>query len=106
MKNPKLGFTKHAKERFAERFPKKVVDGDVIRSLLNEYQKAEPTKMFMNNTSFMVYMYETYGYDKDYTFYINDDIVFVSESGNLLTVYDRSDSIFGSKSSGFRSKNK
>lgn len=45
-------------------------------------------KSIKNDTAFMVYLHETYGYDKEFHFFINDDVLFIGvsdEVGKVIT---------------------
>lgn len=98
---PKQRFTRHAKERWVERFPGKY-DGNVVGTMAKElYRESAPDNSFRNHTGFLTYLYDTYGYDGgDFEFYVSNDVVFVCRNGALITVYARSSSLFARGQSG------
>lgn len=96
-------FSKHAKARFRQRFSNLIVDNDITKTIARLISRAKPDRTFVNNTEFMVHMWETHGYDP-VEFLVLDQTVFVTKQDVLVTVYDRRDSLFGASSSRFKSK--
>lgn len=92
MANFKYFLTYHSIERFQERFPEITKDFPKIKSwsrikgvdsVKDFFDKliedAEENKAYLNNTSYMINLYEKYGYDTEYKFMenINNGILFV-----------------------------
>jgi len=87
-----FSFRYHALNRFKERFPKKVdeFDGDVYKAVAVElYKRSKEDRTYLNNTPFMIYLGERYGYDRKYSFYVSDDCVFVCIEKAIVTVLDK-----------------
>ena len=54
-----------------------------IRDIWNECKE---TKSHMNNTSALIYFYETYGFEKNFRFFHNHEVMFITvqDDNNLL----------------------
>lgn len=84
-----VAYTKHAKERLAQRFPEVMLPGmppDV--SMHRAFSAATLERRMLNDSNFIVKMIEERG-DFDYDFYVNGDIVFVVTHNVMVTVMDR-----------------
>lgn len=104
-----FSYSKHAVERFVERFPEKLEAGvNPLVSVHRAFQGASLERGFMNDTRRLVYMMEKYG-DFNFDYYIKDKIVFVTRDNTVITVMNRDDmgmqQMFGpSKPSRFRKR--
>jgi hypothetical protein len=87
-------FTKHALERFKDRFKHKMIGTDAVRSLSEAVRGATPDNSIHNDTKFMTEYYEKYGYDREPIFLVTNDIVFVVKDTALITMYERTTSRF------------
>lgn len=102
-------YSRHAVERFEQRFPEHIESGVPTRVALHRaFQGAKLERGFMNDTSRLVYMLEKYG-DFNFDYYLNDEMVFVTRDGVVITVMNRDDMgmqrMFGSRTqSRFRKK--
>lgn len=104
--------TKHIKERICERFPsvyeniKDNPDGR-IKTLINE---GDVSRSFINDSKFMNYLYETYGYGHTYDFVVNGDIVFVIKKNEgqkiAVTCLNKKTTTFIKKAIKFKKKDK
>lgn len=92
--------TKHAQDRMRERFPDVTRDiaferaGAVrIRMLYEFLWNASVENRVVNDTLFMTYLHEKYGYDKTFRFFANDDMLFIgiiaAEGNFIVTVVNR-----------------
>lgn len=81
---PMNGFklTTHAVDRLYERHPG--IFSDPTRQGAERYtaacrvlSDAEEHKAVKNNTAFMVFLHEKYGFDKDFHFFVNGDVLFI-----------------------------
>jgi hypothetical protein len=104
----KVRFSNHAKERFAERFPRKVQehDGNKVLAMCDAYYNSEIDNSIKNDTMFMTHVYENHGYD-DFTISVNQDMVFIVKDAVLTTVLPAESYIgqrVASHSSGFKKK--
>lgn len=97
-------FTHHLRRRFLQRTDKKFTHLDQCRSpdcetcqqqtdeilqdlaangrqinseIANRLDQAEENRSYLNNTGFMSWYYDKYGYDKRFEFLIHEDILFV-----------------------------
>lgn len=96
-------FTQHLKERFVQRTNKKYrhIDdcrqncsvcrslkeeirsyifnnhAEVMRGLISRLSLSEETKSYINNSQFMAWYYDKYGYDCRVEFRVHDDLLFV-----------------------------
>jgi hypothetical protein len=104
-----LHYTKHAVDRFIERFPELIQAGVSAKVCLHRaFQGASLERGFMNDARFIVMMLEKYN-DFNYDYYVKGDIVFACREGSVLTVMNRGDfgmqKLLGPKShSRFRKK--
>ena len=76
----KYSVTKHAISRFKERFPKRsnhLVDAEVLSTMIGMLKKTIDERSFLNDTRTMLMFYEKYGYERNYSFLRNDDVVFI-----------------------------
>ena len=94
-------YTKHAVQRFTQRFPHLVEKGTApIVCLHRAFQDARPDRSFLNNSRRIVWMVENYG-DFNFDYFINGEVVFVARDQTLITVIHRDDDgmqrLFGSK---------
>lgn len=88
--------TKHAKERFSERFPAFVKAGNVEAGIQEVLGAAAENRSIYNNSALMNRVYERYGFDQKYVFLVFKDILFLCiDKGSLtpvcVTVIDLSD---------------
>lgn len=83
-----LYYSKHAQERFAERFPSLIENEDVLTSLKKCFEGATEERQSKNNTRYLVYLMEKYG-DFDFDFYVNGRVLFICRQGCIITVMDR-----------------
>lgn len=84
-------YTKHAVERFVERFPERLEAGVPPKvSLHRALQGASLERGYMNDTRRIVWMMEKYG-DFNFDYYLKEDMVFVTRDGNVITVMHRDD---------------
>ena len=79
-------FTQHVKDQFKDRFPAKLVNGDVVMSLVYELNNAKPDNAIKNNTALMTKLHADHGYDS-INFLTTHDVVFVCRGDTLVTVY-------------------
>jgi len=75
--------TKHANERFAQRFANHSTE-DQTHNILDLFKKSKETAGFLNKSGLLQYFYDTYGYERKY-FYIYKNVV--------LFVCDKKDNI-------------
>lgn len=86
-----MGYTRHAVERFTERFPERLEAGVSPKVCLHRaFQGASLERGFMNDSRRIVWMLEKFG-DFNYDYYVKDDIVFVTREGSCITVMNRHD---------------
>ena len=76
--------TKHASDRLYERCPDyaRLIDTETIPAIKirKTYEFVKPSheeNSFLNNTSFMNYMWNKYGFENSYKFFVYNNIVFV-----------------------------
>ena len=93
-------FTKHAIERFKERFQGKFREVDfgskdsIRKKMLELLLEARENKSFRNNHRFMDHVYQKYGYDNVFKFMCNGGVTFViiPKPGigreNIVTCFD------------------
>jgi len=83
----KINFSEHAKQRFADRFPRKVQehDGNRVLAMCDSYYNSVVDNSIKNDTMFMTHVYENHGYD-DFTISVNEDAVFVVKEHTVVTV--------------------
>jgi len=104
--------TRHLQERLKERFPN-VYDeakyGKISNNIKNIINSGEISRSFLNDSRFMNYLYDTYGYGHTYDFVIKDNIVFVikkSDGKNIaVTCLNKKEVSFSiSKATKFKKK--
>lgn len=107
--------TRHARERFVQRTDKRFArlqwceyepedEMDALRKTLEELiknsqrdidskifqrlEQATDSRSFLNNSGFMAWYYEKYGYDKRFQFLVSDDVLFIAiiERGRKIIV--------------------
>jgi hypothetical protein len=104
-----LDYTRHAVERFEERFPELKDEGVHAKVALHRaFQGATRDRSFLNDTRRIAFMVDKYG-DFNYDFYIKGKVVFVVRDERCITVIHRDDTgmtkMFGTSSpSRFRKK--
>ena len=92
--------TRHAMDRLRERFPHVMDDVNFLQSPVERNRKmydfllnSTVENRVVNDTMFMQYVQEKYGYDKTLKFFANNDMLFIgviTESGNyIVTVVNR-----------------
>jgi len=83
----KINFSEHAKQRFADRFPRKVQehDGNRVLAMCDSYYNSVVDNSIKNDTMFMTHVYENHGYD-NFTISVNEDAVFVVKEHTVITV--------------------
>lgn len=101
-------FTRHAQERFGERFPELLKPGFTLTKVMSDtLSKATLERGFLNNTQRLVWMLEKHG-DYNFDFWLADKVVFCCREGRVITVIHRDDmgmkKMFGGTNSGFRKK--
>lgn len=97
-KGPSYKFTRHAIERFEERFGHMIEKGaSTTQALAGVFYNSEVDRSFLNNTKLMVSLGERYGYDKPFEIRVADDIVFICRQRSLITLYNRHNSVYGNK---------
>ncbi|AAQ17904.1 hypothetical protein Aeh1ORF242c [Aeromonas phage Aeh1] len=91
----KFTFTRHVMTRFKERFPDLLIEGrGVAYAIARDLYNAKIEASMKNNTRLMTAIYERHGYDP-VDFYVSDRVIYiVREQDQLVTVYDKSESIF------------
>lgn len=86
-----LDYTKHAVDRFIERFPERIQAGVSAKVCLHRaMQGATLERGFMNDSRRIVWMLDKYG-DFNYDYYVKEDMVFACREGRVLTVMNRDD---------------
>ncbi|ADM79882.1 hypothetical protein phiAS5_ORF0039 [Aeromonas phage phiAS5] len=92
--NMKVNFTRHVLTRFKERFPDMLVEGQSVASAISrDFYKSKLESSIKNNTRFMTFIYERHGYNP-VDFYVSDRVIYlVREGDQLVTVYDKKDSV-------------
>lgn len=94
--------TKHAQQRIRERFPHAMEEVDFLPTPADRLRKmyeflwnATLENRVINDTLFMQYIQDKYGYDKSFRFFANQDMLFigvVATNGNfIVTVVNRND---------------
>ena len=95
-----FSLTKHAQDRLRERFPDAMKEiefeqsaGLRIRKMYEFLWNSTVENRVVNDTLFMQYCHERYGYDKTLKFFVNHDMLFIgviSTHGNyIVTVVNR-----------------
>ena len=86
-----MDYSRHAVERFSERFPDLVPAGISAKVAMHRaFQGASLERGFMNDTRRLVIMLEKYG-DFNFDYYLKDKMVFVTRDGVVITVMHRDD---------------
>jgi len=100
----KIHFTRHAIDRYRERFPaecKNKTDGDIRRNLYVLACNSKPDRSFINNSRYMMRLYDQYGYDLDFEFLRYENLIFVAKKEEnrrvILTCYPSDNWIFGKR---------
>lgn len=96
-----MHYSRHAVERFVERFPEAVEKGVPTKVCMHRaFQGASLERGFMNDTRRIVWMLEKYG-DFNYDYYLKGKMVFLTKDDTVLTVINRDDvgmqKLFGQK---------
>ena len=98
-----FSLTKHAMDRMRERFPHAMKDLEFeqsaairIRKMYEFLWNSTIENRVINDTMFMQYVQEKYGYDKNLKFFANQDMLFIgvimANGGNyIVTVVNRLD---------------
>lgn len=95
-----MRWTKHAEERFEERFPE-MWSANMTRyqNLDAAFKGATLERGFMNDSRRIVWMLDKYG-DFNYDYYLKGNAVFITRNNSIITVINRKDSgmqkLFGS----------
>ncbi|MFA5366111.1 MAG: hypothetical protein WC325_13095 [Candidatus Bathyarchaeia archaeon] len=99
--------TKHAKERFAQRFANNSTE-DQTSNILSVFSRSKETSGFLNNHRLLQYFYDTYGYKRKFFYIYRNTILFVCEKkGNLIYILTCMKSpLWAIKPKKYRSKNK
>lgn len=90
-------FTHHVLKRYNERFMKGSPNQEeVIKELANLIRHGEDNKAIFNDTSFIAYMYERYGYEHKWRFIQDGDVILVCKLQRgvfvVVTTYDATNS--------------
>ena len=95
-------FTTHAKDRFKERILKNN-DPDWYKLLLEDFNSAKIDKSFLNNSTMMLHLGETYGYDAKREFRVSSKAVYIIDPKNntVITIIPKADSKFSGRTSRF-----
>lgn len=103
----KIHFTTHAIERYRERFHaecKGKTDGEIRRDMYGMVCDSMPDRSFLNNSGYMIKLYEKYGYNLDFEFlrHQRQNIIFVikkekGERKRVLTCYSPDNRLFGKR---------
>ena len=84
----KYTFTKHAKTRFLERFWNKLPRRtDVMDYLNSAIENSTEERSFLNNTNYMTYVYEKYGY-RQYKFLRYEEMLFLTIDNAVVTILE------------------
>jgi len=105
MGDKKIHFTRHAIERFKERFYtecKNKTDAEVRREMYTLVCDSKADRSFINNTGYMVQIHNKYGYDLDFEFLRHENIIFVAKKDRanrkiVLTCYPPDNKVFGKR---------
>lgn len=84
----KVHFSTHAIERYKERFKRIVRGREALPMLEKEWESSELDSSIINNTKYITYCYEKYGY-KPMQFYKNKRVVFLVRDNCVVTVFER-----------------
>lgn len=95
-----FSLTLHAQERMRERFPHLMKDVDIeqtqalrVRKMYQFFWNSTVENRVINDTMFMQFIQDKYGYDKAFKFFVNGEMLFigvVNPKGNaIVTVVDR-----------------
>jgi hypothetical protein len=108
----RLIITKHIQDRIAERFPEvyETIRDNARCELKHLINNGYVSKSFLNNSKFMQYLYDTYGYEHTYDFVVSGDIVFVIKKNKgqniAVTCLDSKTTTFISKATKFKKRKK
>lgn len=84
--------TAHAKQRLRERHDKHLFRYENEQQFNNScyqlFNTAEDSRRFLNDTAFMLQMYEKYGYQAKFSFRVYKNAVFVIVGDACVTVLD------------------
>lgn len=92
--------TKHAQDRIRERFPDAMREVELepigmmrVRKMYEFLWNSKIEKRSINDTRFMQFIHEKYGFDKKFRFFANQDMLFIGvispEGNSIVTVVDR-----------------
>lgn len=95
-------FSRHAQDRLRERFPQTMHEIEFEQSAALRIRKMHELlwnstieNRIINDTMFMQYLHEKYGYDKTMKFFANNNILFIgimaSDANVIVTVVNRDD---------------
>lgn len=86
-----MRYSKHAVERFRERFPNRCFqDQSDLVSIHNDFKRAVENKTFIHNEKIMTYLAKRYG-DCSHTFFENGNMMFIVKwNAIVVTVVDSS----------------
>jgi hypothetical protein len=118
MKPTDFMITDHAITRLKERFPliAKQLQEITVPAFRKKFgydllANTKENRSFKNNSSFMSYLGEKYGFDKKYSFFVNEDIVFVGVTDGdrnvIVTIIDGRDAKIkhlGTRATGLRKR--
>lgn len=101
-----IRFSKHARQRYSERFPERIMAGDLVRSINEDLKLSSEVKHWKNDVNFMAEMYEKYGYDKTFQFRMLGSMLFVIDDTDkvLVTIIDSKKSKWTFNTHRFRKK--
>lgn len=88
-----VALSKHARQRILERHYRHLpttakTQLDLERACEDLLRNAEECKRHMNDQAFMLFMYEKYGYEKNFAFRTHKNMLFVVVDGVCTTVLD------------------
>jgi hypothetical protein len=63
---------------FSRTFKQKKRIREVYAEIDSRFQESKETKSYMNNSNALLYLYETYGYDKKFSFFHHDNMLVVA----------------------------
>lgn len=92
MAKPLITLSRHAKDRLCERHDKYLLryqnEHEFNRSCYELLDRAEYTNRHKNDTAFMMFFQEKYGYEKRYSFKEWKNVLFVIVDDTCVTVLD------------------
>ncbi len=87
----KIIFSRHACDRFVERFRTLIPPGvNVGKAIADRIYRAKENKSFINNHSLMFHLYEKHGYDVPLRVLEDDQVLFICRENVLVTVFNNS----------------